>query len=144
MTGKANLKKDKKGAVLSTLLCAGIGAGAALILAVLFSASILFVPEPSDFYFPAGITALYAGAAAAGYYMMKRTGVPAAALLPGAAIAALAAIAGAFVKGPGVRPVLLTVALFILVPAVSFLAAFFAGRKKKKRPSVKRRPHKRR
>ena len=61
-----------------------------------------------------------------------------------AAIAALAAIAGAFVKGPGVRPVLLTGALFILVPAVSFLAAFFAGRKKKKRPSVKRRPQRRR
>ncbi len=144
MTGNRSFKKDKKGAVISALVCTGIGAGAALLLAVLFSAFLLFAPEPADFYFPAGLTALYAGAAAAGIIMMKRTGVPAAALLPGAAVAAIAAIAGAFVKGAADRPVFLTAALYLLVPAAGLLAATFAGRRKKKRPSVKRRPRKRR
>ena len=144
MTGNKSFKKDKKDAVLSALICTGIGAGAALVLAVLFSALLLFAPEPADFYFPAGLTALYAGAAAAGYIMMNRTDVTAASLLPGAALAALAAIAGAFVKGSGGRPALLTAALLVLAPAVGFLAALFAGRRKKKRPYVKRRPRKRR
>ncbi len=144
MTGKGNTGRERKDLAASALVSSGIGSGVCAVLALLFSAFLLFAPEPSAFYLPAGLAALYSGAAASGYIMMKRVGAPAAALLPGAALAALAAVAGAFVRGTSGRPVPLTVVLFILVPAVSFLAALFAGRKKKKRPSVKRRPRRRR
>ncbi|MBR3423084.1 MAG: hypothetical protein IKG80_01175 [Clostridia bacterium] len=144
MTEKSNLKKERKEFALSALVSAGVGAGFALLIAVLSSAFILFTPEPSAFYFPVGLVALYAGSAASGFIMMKKTGVPSASLLPSAAIAAIVAIAGAFVKGRPVGPAPLTVALYLLIPAAGLTGALIASGKKKKRPSFKRRPQRRR
>ncbi len=46
MTAKGKSGNEKKDAALSALVSAGIGAGVSLLLAVLFSAFLLFAPEP--------------------------------------------------------------------------------------------------
>ena len=123
MTGKGKVKNERKDAAASVLISAGIGLGVCILLAFISSAFLLFAPEPSVFYLPAGLASLYVGAAVSGCITAKRIGAPAAAFFSGSLIAALAATAGAFVRGSSERPVLLTVALFLLVPAASFLAA---------------------
>ena len=144
MTEKGNKIRKISDVVPSALLSAGIGACISAALAVIISIFLVFVPDPPSLYFPAGVSALLAGAAAAGIIMMKKDGRPAAAFLPGAMIAAAAAIAGAFVKGQGLKPIPLTVALYVLIPVLSFVSASLVGRKKKKRPSIKRRPRRKR
>ena len=136
---------DKKAVVLSALISAAIGAAAAVAFAALNSALLLLTPDPAVYFLPAGLAALLAGGATAGFVIRKRTDAHAAAgLLPGIVLAAVALLICVFVKGDGRRPVFLPALLFVLIPAANFAGSLIAGRGKKRRPSMKRRPHRRR
>ncbi len=137
-----NDKSGARHALLSALFSIGAAAATAAAILMIGAAFLLLSEDPAALYFPVGAAALYAGALVGGFAAEKRFRKgPLSGLLCGVPIAVVSALCGLFVKSvPTGRPVLLTAALFLLIPAASVLGAYFAGKRKKKRPSMRKRP----
>ncbi len=127
--------------LISAALSVAVGAAVMLIL----SCFILFAGDPARLFLPAGLVSLYAAAASGGVLSALKSGRGVAAGLICGGILTLAVVIARLFAAPSAspRPEILNVSLAALIPAFSAAGAAvygkIGGRRKRKRPSLRRR-----